>query len=309
MHYRDIPFINSERKNELIFDKPLDILPKIDYIKTLPPEYSFCELIPDEALPFINQYYYVKFNNTDFLSNSIIFAIRYKSSIVALQTAIFTDISFNGIIYKAAHAEHTIVHPKLRHRFLLNVLLAHVCIEIFKRGAVIEFFQVKHKIDMLEYNIRQLYIYPLTKSAKVSLKCTLEYEIKILPDTLHLSTHEEIIKLNNPRYKLQALYTDERINSIIQQKRSLSDNQDHIVIFNDYYCELDNIRSRTAVILDIVYSDKFIKELISKFFTLGFDNIISYIPFDGFLKNIYEYQYMMNMFPVVKRNEVMMNIQ
>lgn len=350
MHATNNPFMpksDAEIKETIICDNLIDEFNRIfndpnQCRNSLPKDYSFQELSwlnnGNELLTYINKYYYN--NDTNYaamnygddlrqffieLDTEVIpYVIKYKSTIIALQVLEYVDIQYDTVNYKAAHADFLIIHPKFRHTFLINIFTTIVYGKGLARGCQIEFWTAHTKLHFQPYITKSLYNLPLSnmvKQAGLTNSDVKHYKHNPEIDIEQISIDNMNI-FNNQRYKLQCIYSDNRLKSMHHNYICLTDSEHiNMVIINKFHNIINKFSIKTCVIIDYIKHDdksfrEFMIEVIIKLINLEYDLItITRTDSDdllmklGFEKNSEMNYYMMNFIPIVKHHEIMLTFR
>lgn len=351
MHFADNPFspkYNAE-KDKIIHDDLISEFNKVFSnpsmcVNKLPKDYKFCELSllsdGEEILKFINMHYYndkyssarIMYDKStiQFLAESgeaIPYAIKYKNMLIALQIIEYVNINYANDEIPSAHADFLIIHPKFRKTFLVNVFTALVYGKTIEHGSKLEFWGSHTDLHFKHYLTKHLYNLSLDIKPCLLNMCRNEVSSSIKNIDINYHIHkpsiDEIRKLNTKRYKLQYIYSEKRLESLLNNNNCFSDGE-NLAIFTVFFNVMnDNVPVKTAVLTDYISPNsnisfrKFFKHVLNELRTKygvelvtiingDSDDIISFFNFE---KNCDMFYYMMNMLPNVKRHEVMMNFR
>lgn len=333
MHFGNNPFapkVDTE-KNNLMIEGMEDVIKELvvkgDLDTNLPKDCEFCELslVDDrkDIMRFINSYYFSNpeakttfdENVIDFITKTNeaqVFVVKFKGFIIALHIVEHLKVKYNDELINGTHIDFGIVHPKFRKTFLYNKFTAIIYIKVTERGDKIEFWHSQNKLSFPYYISKPMYGLGLTDRPLLSGYVKNKY-ISDVEDNLRLPTVEELRVLNQRNYKIHYIYSDDRLKSLIDHNMCLTDGES-IVCYSILYSTYKGVTIKVAVINDTYkFNKNFYKQVFKRFakeevdsvhvVLTDQDDLISYFPFN---KVCDSYYYMMNMFPKVKRNEIML---
>ena len=347
MHFADNPFApnDSSASNEFIHD---DIVAEVNRVfndrskcvNTLPDGYSFHELSFEtdgkDILAFINRHYSSTNSSTGLLYDdsmisflrdtheAVPYVIKYRDIIIALQVIEYVSIRKDDEVIPSAHADFLIVHPKFRKSFLANVFTAMVYSKVAERGRKVEFFSSHTELHFKSYATKNLCNLPISPLPKNLRLCRREqFVAKNLDKMVHirLPTITEMNRLNDSRYKMQLVYSTDRLQSLLDHAICLTDGS-NIAVFVPFFNTINSVPVKTVIMSDFIAKDdqsfrKFFRHVIAELrqqycvdmitiINTNSDDIISFFNFE---KNSVMHYYMMNMLPKIKRNEFMLTLR
>lgn len=350
MHFNTNPFapVPSTPRNIFMHDNPLKLIRhSIDnddrLVSTLPKDFTFVELnLNDEAdfaafHTFINAHFYsssddnyrIMFDTSTILAlrdiHARVFAIRYKSTIVATQVIEMMDLSVHDITFMSAYANFYVIHPKFRKRFMGNVFMFLVFAKIVEDGALTEFWMSNAKIGTQPFTSKMTYVVPLTPTGVKAIG-------GIIPSVgdesgkveLRKMTMEDAKVFQRRRYAIQQMYDEVRLAAMVKYDQCFTDGNGRYVAFTLYWYVLgDGTKVRNAYMIDWVdekgeYGEMrtFMKAVMRRLRDgEGVDMVTvmrgchdDMTMAFGFKKGTTMWYYMMNMLPSAKPDEVALNL-
>lgn len=350
MHFNTNPFapVPSTPRNIFMYDHPIDLIRRSigtddRLVSTLPKDFTFVELnLHDEAdfaafHTFINAHFYssdddhyrIMFDTSTVLAlrdiGARVFAIRYKSAIVATQAIELMDLSVHDITFTSAYANFYVIHPKFRKRFMGNVFMFLVFTKIVEAGALTEFWMSSAKIGTQPFTSKMTYVVPLTPTGVKAIG-------GLVPNIgngnenveLRRMTMEDAEVFRKRRYAIQQMYDDVRLAAMMKYDQCFTDGNGRNVAFTLYwYVMKDGTKVRNAYMIDWVdekgdYGEmrSFMKAVMRR---LRDDEGVDMMTVMrgchdemttafGFRKGSVMWYYMMNMLPSAKPDEVALNM-
>lgn len=319
--------------NKLIIEEPLKMVEQLKKENrvnlTLPPDCDFMELsFTDnraELQKFIEMHYGNKTWKVLLLDRDIdkliaqknahVFAIRWRSMIIAIQTLEIFDVQIYDSIKRGGYTDYLLIHPKFRNKGLNNVLTAMVFIESVKLGCDFNFYNTHVDLGCKSYLSRPMYEFPLTNIPLLAgiARKDASHPFKILNHTLRKATIDEMRKFNEVNHKIHILFSEDNLKAFDKYDRTYT-NGHTILRFVELVSNLENMNIRSALLVNwINVNDKaFFKEVIEELRKDGFDTvsfasdgtlgeIISYFGFD---KNLPMRQYSVNILPKAPKGEI-----
>jgi len=351
MHFADMQFAPKKGINE--YDKPIfdnmyehikSMMSEHKAKTSLPPDYTFKVLDfnqdGDMIVDFFNKYYQddnAEYTKSEY-DNSIIdyykclgdeakaYGIMYKNKfLICFINAEMVNFRLNDTEYEGAYIDNNICHPKFRHKFLTNIYNWLAILDVVKDNHRFPFFQMHNTLDFSEFTRKSVYNMYLSNACVTFRLCNHVHKLKEVNhkhmirrcELNDLSTLKEA--LNAKRFKLQILYSDKRLESMLTHPTCnmiFTDDTGNIAVFAFDDVVFDKFKIKTLILADYVQVDDF-KSFMWQLFKHLRDDVHVDKVIIGFKDLAKEFDlvhdsdmnvYMLNMLPKVKPNEVNMNI-
>ena len=279
----------------------------------------------DRILSFMNKFYGTddwfanitadNLQSMEDRGNTHVIAITWKTMLIGVLTIERYDVYYKGETHKMIYGDNLVVHPKFRGKGVSNALLGIGMNKTGELGCDMFMFTSHARLDIKTTLKRSLYMLALTNlplMANIHTKSA--YKSRYPRGNQFIEpTIDHVKRFNDIRYKIQLLYDDKILQSILKHDIVYT-NGDTVLHFVPIINSQKGIQVKTAVLTDYININdvRFFEDVLVDLTDKGFDlitiindntmnNILHGFPFE---KNSEMYMYTGNIRPKAKPNEI-----